>query len=404
MSANVLHFRSDFLGVTETFIARAIRALEQGGRFTPFVLCRRRVAPHPLGPDRILALNETAQGAELPGRGRGSTLGGRIAQRFAPGPGAVSLSAQAEDWLRGVRPALIHAHFGYDGWAALPVAEALGIPLVVSFYGHDLAVHPRRWIWRRRYRRLFARADRCLAEGAQMLQTLRDLGCPAQKLRLLRNPLPERLPAFRARAWKDATVEPVRLLLVARLVEKKGHVHALRALAALRPEFPKLQLELVGDGPLRAEIEAEVARLALGGVVSLRGMLPAASLPERLEAADALLVPSVHARNGDHEGGAPNVLLDAQAAGLPVVATRHRDIPDFVVPGESALLAAEGDASALADCLRQLLSKEAPRSWEEMGRSGRDHVERTFHADRVLAQLHAIYEALRVDAQARPAR
>ncbi len=152
----------------------------------------------------------------------------------------------------------------------------------------------------------------------------------------------------------------------------------------------------MGDGPLRGAIEAEAARLGLGDAVTFRGMLPAPHLPERLEAADLLVAPSVHARNGDHEGGAPNVLLDAQAAGLPVVATRHRDIPEFVVPGESALLASEGDPRALADCLRRLLSKDGGVSWEQMGRSGRAHVERTFGADRVLAQLHAIYEALLV--------
>ncbi len=391
MSANVLHFRSDFLGATETFIARTLRALDRGGRFAPYVLCRRLVEPHPLSPDRVRALESRAGDAP-----RAAGWRGRLAQRLLPGPAAVSLDAGAEHWLRDLRPALLHAHFGYDGWAALPVAEALDIPLLVTFYGHDLAVYPRRWIWRHRYRRLFERADRCLAEGAHMLQTLRELGCPAQKLRMLRNPLPEHLSGFRARPWKDATVEAVRLLLVGRFVEKKGHVHALRALAALRREFPKLELELVGDGPLRGEIEAEVKRLGLGDAVALRGMLPAASLPDRFEAADVLVAPSVRARNGDHEGGAPNVLLDAQAAGLPVVATRHRDIPEFVVPDESALLAPEGDARALADCLRSLLSKDGGLSWEQMGRSGRAHVERTFHADRVLAQLQSIYEALLV--------
>ena len=96
--------------------------------------------------------------------------------------------------------------------------------------------------------------------------------------------------------------------------------------------------------------------------------------------------------DGDSEGGAPVILLDAQAAGVPVVATTHADIPEYVIDGGSGMLAPEGDLDGLTDLLRQMLT--SPQRWAEMGRRGRAHVEAEYDARRQVERLELIYDDL----------
>jgi colanic acid/amylovoran biosynthesis glycosyltransferase len=100
----------------------------------------------------------------------------------------------------------------------------------------------------------------------------------------------------------------------------------------------------------------------------------------------------VHAANGDAEGGAPVTLIEMSAAGLPIVASDHCDIPEVVVHGESGLIVPEGDAEALADTLLALAA--APERWPAMGRAGRAHVEREYDVAKQVAKLEALYDEL----------
>ena len=164
------------------------------------------------------------------------------------------------------------------------------------------------------------------------------------------------------------------------------------ATVPLRPRFPQLRLRVVGDGPLRPQIEQRIARADLAGHVDLLGYLPYPAYREELARAHFLLAPSCTARDGDTEGGAPVCLLEAQASGLPVVATTHCDIPAVTLPGKSALLAPERDAVALARCLEELLLH--PERWGEMGRAGRGHIEAEFDIRRQVQRMGEVYREL----------
>jgi colanic acid/amylovoran biosynthesis glycosyltransferase len=111
-----------------------------------------------------------------------------------------------------------------------------------------------------------------------------------------------------------------------------------------------------------------------------------------MEQADIFLQPSQTAADGDSEGGAPTTLLEAQAMGLPVVASDHADIPYVVAPGEPALLPPQGDTGQLAAALGQLLDE--PLRWAEMGRRGRRHVEAQHDLRIETQRLEARYLAL----------
>lgn len=397
----VLHYRGVFLNLTETFIARQLEGVAAAGRYEPRALCFTRTAEHPLPDSAVFAMrgveSPDAAPASAPSRSALARWKSRLRsdrRRWGFVRSRVELSPQARRWIAARPPAILHAHFGHEACGIAWLAEELRIPLVVTFYGLDLSMYPRSPLWRARYRRMFRSASMCLAEGGAMLHQIRRLGCPPEKTRVIRNPAPIAEIPFVERPFKDARSEPVDLLFVGRFVEKKGLVHAVRAMGELRAEFPRLRLNVVGDGDLRPSIEAEIRRHGVDESVILHGLLPFARMSELMRRCDALVVPSVVARDGDSEGGAPNILLDAQASGMPVVGTDHCDIPEFVAPDKSAFLAPEGDAPAFAGALRRLLAPGDPERWIRMGRAGREHVSREFDMPSVVARMHELYDGL----------
>jgi colanic acid/amylovoran biosynthesis glycosyltransferase len=262
---------------------------------------------------------------------------------------------------------VLHAHFGYTGHQILAVKRRTGLPLVTSFYGEDASALPNEPGWRERYAELFARGERFLVEGPVMRQRLLALGCRPEKLAIQPIAIPVARYPFRERRRRPG--QPVRLLFCASLREKKGLAFALEALARVRADHPDVTLRVAGDGPERAAILAQIDRLGLGDAVEMLGSIPHEQFVKELEGADLFVQPSVTARDGDTEGGAPTTLLEAQACGLPILSTLHADIPNVVGHGESGLLAPERDADALASNLELLL--EEPERWPAMGRAGR---------------------------------
>jgi colanic acid/amylovoran biosynthesis glycosyltransferase len=189
-------------------------------------------------------------------------------------------------------------------------------------------------------------------------------------------------------------------LIAASFREKKGIPYALEAVARASLRFPSLRLRLIGDGPMRSEIEERICRPDLAGRVDLLGYRAFPDYLEELKKAHFLMAPSVTARDGDGEGGAPVCILEAQGAGMPVIATEHCDIPEATLPGISAFLSPERDVEALTANLERLL--ERPEEWGKMGRAGRTHVETQFDILRQGARMGDLYdEALAIRGRAR---
>jgi colanic acid/amylovoran biosynthesis glycosyltransferase len=282
---------------------------------------------------------------------------------------------------------LLHAHFGYEGCRLLRTQRQTGLPLLTTFYGADATEYPRYPRWMRHYRTLFERGDQFLAEGGAMAERLHGLGCPADKVRVWHLGVDVERIAFCERHLKNE----VRFLICAGFKEKKGIPYALRglALALERRSFP-YRLTLVGDGDERRQLVALVDELALRPSTLFRGMLPYAQVLDELPQHDILLQTSVTAANGDGEGGAPVILLDAQASGMPIIGSTHADIPEYVRDGESGFLAPERDAEAVAERIVHLVEQAA--DWPVIGRAGREHVEENYSAVRQTAALEKIYD------------
>ena len=283
---------------------------------------------------------------------------------------------------------LLHAHFGPDGVRMLRLANQLRVPLATSFYGYDTAQS-----WAERYRHLFAEGAAFLVEGPAMGRRLARLGCPPERIRVI--PLGVADPPAEARHTpREAAV--YRLLFVGRFVEKKGLEHLLAALPlAQRRTSAQLRLEVIGDavGPDAPDYRARARELGIAEQITFHGMLPYTELLPWLSRCDLIVQPSVTARDGDVEGGAPTVLTLALAAGLPAVATRHCDIPEIVRDGETGLLCEEGDEPGLAAAIAALLA-DLPRR-EALARAARARFIAHFSLEAQVRATEALYDRLR---------
>lgn len=286
---------------------------------------------------------------------------------------------------------IIHAHFARMGFIALSSKKSLGMPLVTTFYGYDLFNEQMLERYRKRYVELFRGGELFLVEGPNMRNRLIEIGCPPEKIEIQRIAIPLDDIDFRARRPKKKG-EKARILFAGRFVEKKGLIFALKALKQAAMETNNYELRIVGDGPLRDSLEAFVQDAGLGESACFLGFLPYKEHLAEMEKADIFLHPSVTAANGDSEGGAPTVILEAQAHGLPVVSTYHADIPNVVIPEKSALLSQERDIESLANNILFLLRNQD--SWAEMGREGRGFVEKYHDIEKEIDVLEERYQIL----------
>lgn len=283
---------------------------------------------------------------------------------------------------------LLHAHFGQEGVRLLPVRAATGVPLVTTFYGYDMSWLPRRfpWLWKGHYRRLFSEGDLFLVEGSHMRRELVELGCPPNKVRIQHIGVDTGRFSFVPRSLSGRKVV---LLACASFVEKKGLIYALEALRQVVPDYPHLEFRVIGGGPLESRLKAFAEQHRLESYVTWLGYQPHHVFVDELRRAHVFIQPSVTARGGDSEGGAPTTLLEAQATGIPVLATYHADIPEVVLDGQSGYLVPERDAEALAQRLRELI--DHPGDWPKMGHAGRRHVEEHYDIRTEAGKLEAIY-------------
>jgi colanic acid/amylovoran biosynthesis glycosyltransferase len=282
---------------------------------------------------------------------------------------------------------VIHAHFGPTGCKYIDVSTLLGFPLITNFYGYDLSLRDLIEQKRLDYAYLFKRGTYFLVEGPHMRDKLISLGCPEKKIFIQRIALDLENYVFKARSSNGK--RPLRLLFVGRLVEKKGLEYALKALARFKEEY-SFQFRIIGNGILEEGLRSLASDLGFTKEIIWLGVQPHEKVIEELESCHILIQPSLTATNGDSEGGAPTILLEAQACGVPVISTNHADIPYITCPNESALLSAERDVEGLANNIRRLFHNS--EAWSKMGEKGRKHVQEFHDVTKEVVTLENIYK------------
>jgi colanic acid/amylovoran biosynthesis glycosyltransferase len=402
-----------FLGVfpvtSETFVSRQIIGLlDLGHEVDIYVEYRPQVNPaayvpqadveayHLLDHTTYLDAPPLRTGARYFTAVRRAVVCSRLAPRLTLsvlnptqyGRSALSLSALHRLYRLATAPArydVLHAHFGMVGDRFRFASALWDTPLLVSFHGQDCSVWPRTH-GSDCYRRLFAAATAVTANSEHTRRRLEALGCPATKIHKVYSAWDMGSFAAAPHPWLPG--EPIRVLTVARLVEKKGVAYAIQALALARRTHPQLRLDIVGHGSLRPHLEALIAQLGQGEAVTLHGARSSQEVRRLMAAAHIFTLPSVTAASGDEEGQGV-ALVEAQATGLPVVATHHGPFPEVVRDGVTGFLVPERDPEALAERLIYLV--EHPQIAAAMGAAGRTHVEERFDEREIARHVEAIY-------------
>lgn len=298
------------------------------------------------------------------------------------------IDRQSEDIMRERNVCLMHAHFGPNGVNALNLKRRSRVPLITTFYGYDISSLPRSKRWRLLYRDLFQIGELFLVEGPCMKEKLIKLGCPEMKIQIQRIAISIDSIPFRTRKPKN-TNERIILIFSGRFVEKKGIIYTLEAIKQLRDAYTNFELRIIGDGPLRNQITKFIERNKMGNYVKLLGFLPHNKYLSEMQNADIFIHPSVTAKDGDSEGGAPTVILEAQTMGLPIISTYHADIPNIVAQDKSALLSEEKNVAALKQNVARLLENQD--IWEKMGIAGREFVQSYHNINNELPILEKRY-------------
>jgi glycosyltransferase involved in cell wall biosynthesis len=180
-----------------------------------------------------------------------------------------------------------------------------------------------------------------------------------------------------------------RIISVGRLVAFKGFEDLIDACGELARRGLDFNCEIIGDGPLRDDLQAKIDTLKLSPRVQLLGSLSQGGVIEKLQVADIFALASVTDRQGASDVF-PTVIIEAMAAARPVVSTRLAGIPELVAHGETGLLVAPGDTSALAQALEELIRNPELRS--SYGRAGRARIEQHFRIEHTVAPLLQLFE------------
>jgi len=281
---------------------------------------------------------------------------------------------------------VLHAHFGPNGNSFRFAPKLWRAPLLVSFHGYDFCTLPRKQ-GAGMYRKLFETAELITGNSEFTRTQLEKLGCPATKFRKLPVGLnPEEF------CWRERVLKPgesVRILTIGRLVKIKGHEYAIQAVAALREKHPSIHYDIVGDGPLHSDLEKLVHQLGLKHHVTLHGALAGNALKHLMDNAHLFVLSSVSVE-GDKEGQGL-ALQEAQAVGLPVIATQNGGLPEGMLPDQSGFLVPEHDVKALCERLSYLVKH--PEIWPILGRNGREFVAARYDIRELNRQLVELYAA-----------
>lgn len=368
---NVLIFRGLLLPPSETFVLAQATALE---RYRP-VFCGLTDAPRSLPVPRPIRLT------------RHDALFARYRieayRRLHWAPGF-------HQSVRRAHPALIHSHFAVDGTDALGIQKDLHLPMVVTLHGFDVSTSDEDFARSRsgrlflsRRQQLWQRASHFVCVSKAIHEIALRAGYPEQKL-IVRY-IGIDCDKFAAAAAADR--EDNLILFVARLVEKKGCEYLIRAAAQLRDRHREARLVIIGDGPLRSELEQLV--LSLRVPAEFLGVQGPDAVRGWMQRARVLCNPSVTAGNGDTEG-LGMVFAEAQATGLPVVSTQHGGIPEVVRDGETGLLARERSVEELASHLERMLADRA--FWDACSERAKRWIREQFDIRRCTAGLEEVYD------------
>jgi colanic acid/amylovoran biosynthesis glycosyltransferase len=284
---------------------------------------------------------------------------------------------------------LIHARFGNAGVRLIGVKRRLRIPMITSFHGFDLpSKRNKRNAYHRKLPVLFKAGDKFTVPSRHMKRKLIRWGCPRYKIKIMYSGI--NLSKF-SYTEREPKTENITIIGVGRLHRKKGFRYLLKAFKQVLEQYPSSRLIIVGEGEEQKKLKRLISALKLNKYVRLEGLVTHSQMTKVLNQADIFCLPSITTKDGNQEG-IPNAIKEAMATGLPIVSTLHGGIPELVTDEWDGLLVPEKDVKMLAIKLKYLI--ENPLLRMEMGKRGREKVEKDFNSAKQVSRLEGIYSNL----------
>ncbi|MGK7393548.1 MAG: glycosyltransferase family 4 protein [Candidatus Cyclobacteriaceae bacterium M3_2C_046] len=301
--------------------------------------------------------------------------------------------AETIDYVRRKQADVLHFHYGVDALVYHGVIRQLKLPVVVSFYGYDCTSFPKR-LFRyghymlKKYIFFNPHITYVTAMSPDMALDLQNLGCPPEKIITHYHGINTK-PFIQKREYPNK--ETINFLIISGLSEKKGHLFLLKALqVAQETTDKKLRLTIVGQGSMEDKIKSSISELGLNNV-ELKEAVKFGSVDHLnyLKAADVFVHPSITPENGDKEG-IPGALVEAMAAGLPVIATYHAGIPYIINHQKTGLLAREWDIEQLAQLIKEVAEHSYLRA--KIGREAQKYALDALDINQKEKDLEEIYD------------
>jgi len=284
---------------------------------------------------------------------------------------------------------IIHCQLGNLGPQVLLINQIAAVTkkVVISFRGYDAFKYLDEFPGV--YDELYREGDLFLPVCESLKDRIIQDGCDKNKTAVLRSGINCDKFTYSKRRVFDG--EPIKILTIGRLVEKKGIVYGLKAIAQVVKAGRQVRYSVVGDGNLRGDLERLIDDLDIRSQVQMQGWMPQSDVIRMLEDTDILMAPSVTSTQGDQEG-IPNVIKEAMALGVPILSTYHSGIPELVEDGVSGFLVKERDVDSLARRLLYLI--DHPELWTKMGKAGCAYVRKMYENNQLNDQLIDLYRRL----------
>lgn len=261
--------------------------------------------------------------------------------------------------------------------------------LVVNFRGYDISelvtAHGDHL-----YDHIWPEAAAFISNSEYFRQRAVAIGCPEDRISVIGSGM--RLASFPFQPISEASSGDIRFLMVGRLIERKGFHIALAALARFSQASGRgIHVDIVGDGPMRAELEQLARDCHLDEAVTFHGAQSHTAIADFIRQCDVFIAPSMTCAKGSQDGPV-NTLKEAMAIGRPVIGTRHGGISELVIDGETGLLCEEGNVDALGHAIDRILGMQA--SWPQMLAKARGVVETTYALSRTTDDLLGVYNSI----------
>lgn len=279
---------------------------------------------------------------------------------------------------------IVYAEYGTTGVFVLPICKELNLPLIVNFHGFDASLTEIIKSYGEQYKEMFSYASCVIAVSKTMYDKLIDMGCPEHKIELVIYGVRDEFFLSKPDYSENS------FLALGRFVDKKAPYYTILAFKQVVEKYKDARLYYFGDGDLWATCSNLVRYWNLENNVHLMGAKDQSEIIPYFSKVKAFVQHSITASNGDMEGS-PVAIIEASAAALSVISTKHAGIPDIVVDGKTGLLVDEHDVDGMAQNMIRIL--EDNNMAKELGCAGRNYAKENFSMEIHINKLNKVISA-----------